>query len=1066
MLEKKEIPENWLLKYVELNYQTKYSVESVPEGCNPFSKKYSDETISQFCKDIFAVQLESPEAMYPNFLELRERYLSGVLSLCEWVYKKAIKIERCTGLIEYSTDLIDIAEQKQIWSDEMSDLRKELSHLSVIVYDLSISISYSDFSSMSPYEKFAAVLDEENIVHNLITLKESGYFHSQYLKDWLYDISKIGHLQTCLKVFAASKDNHFFEEEDLTTIALECCYKCEIATSPILGDMYQILEIVKGDDRTDNLQRYLRAANILKEYNIFKPLNYFLKYWNEDNIDNVRQLIIRITLQASKSTRTNHRKLQKDLIDLTELIFPFIPSEFCTSQFVKSLLLSGKFGLAKEYINECLNKENIVLSAAIEHFNSSPSSGHVSMGNAAECLSMIKPPTREIVKELNLIEAVKKLFRYGIQDLPVQIRLSKNKLEYIPKLLKQHPHIFSKSSEVVEIGALLGFDSSDDELLIIEMCAQEAYSRKEYEYCFDLCSLLIKKSFQPAWSLCNKLGLQDEYHNSEARKELIGFSMVHIPPDELEYNLKVWQILDSETSNQAGKRLNVGNDVKIELLKSYMEEVGHERSLTFSHLASKIEFLQLEERLTDIFEGTNISLDFVNRITNNMDDINNIVMELIGIGSDLHVVKLLCTTLNNINKTDVNTSEGWGDDTDIAFSSDDSDELLSLDLSFESLLKQTTIIILNSIIDKEKDFPAWLNEIGEKQLLFQVLLTNVLSLDQDLIGSFDSGMRTVLENGSIPSSIKIFILTNLIEHIDPVLKENTEKDEALLELYKTQNIISSISTTNDEINIETQDDKISLFQDLVTKSTQNDLEQLSNLLVIWSTEGETERNDWIINCYNTLYLKASTFGDMELIKFRYFSLNITISEETEREILDTIEDESTRVKYALLSNHENLREEFIKEINTDMFEDQELVSLVLRRGYIDKFAQGPVYHKLVSTLLLNNNLSENPSETEKSIVVPNGDLSLSLEYSILQLCNEEYWIHAGLLALAKYSVPSSYRTVLNGVKILDKCLNDILDTPLTEDTDVCSMISSRDILHLGQSVIRKFHKSEYCLSRQ
>ena len=79
------------------------------------------------------------------------------------------------------------------------------------------------------------------------------------------------------------------------------------------------------------------------------------------------------------------------------------------------------------------------------------------MKSALECLNLTPNPSKEIKKELNLIEGVKRLSQLGSRVLPVQVRLKKNKLDLIQELLNSYPYHYSQVNEVCIINLLILF---------------------------------------------------------------------------------------------------------------------------------------------------------------------------------------------------------------------------------------------------------------------------------------------------------------------------------------------------------------------------------------------------------------------------------------------------------------------------------------------------------------------------------------------------------------------------------------------------------------------------------
>jgi hypothetical protein len=127
----------------------------------------------------------------------------------------------------------------------------------------------------------------------------------------------------------------------------------------------------------------------------------------------------------------------------------------------------------------------------------------------------------EIKKELDLIEAIKRLDALGSEALPVQVRVAKNRLDYISKVLKTQPRAYKLLNDFIEIAELMGRGSNEDKLHVTLLAAESAFDQQDYFWASKACSDMIQQGFRAAWMICKKIGLCDDFHDLTIRLHLV-----------------------------------------------------------------------------------------------------------------------------------------------------------------------------------------------------------------------------------------------------------------------------------------------------------------------------------------------------------------------------------------------------------------------------------------------------------------------------------------------------------------------------------------------------------------
>lgn len=257
--------------------------------------------------------------------------------------------------------------------------------------------------------------------------------------------------------------------------------------------------------------------------------------------------------------------------------------------FCQALLRSGNFSLAKHYLYDLPNYENLVISVAQEYFNSCSSAMDKDMQLAQECLGLIKIPTAQAHEEQKLIDAVVKLsrledtYQVPMKDvLPIQVRRSRDRMSYLRQLLEppsasttggfkvpfdlsgastggasplsprgqpdpKKEEIYTNLDDLVALGRLLGCASSDAERQEIKLlAANRAFKAKDYDISSKWCVELTaspSSSLNGVWDLAYRLAMVEKV-DINIRTQLLAFAMRHAPQETLQSMISLWRALE------------------------------------------------------------------------------------------------------------------------------------------------------------------------------------------------------------------------------------------------------------------------------------------------------------------------------------------------------------------------------------------------------------------------------------------------------------------------------------------------------------------------------------------
>lgn len=219
--------------------------------------------------------------------------------------------------------------------------------------------------------------------------------------------------------------------------------------------------------------------------------------------------------------------------------------------------------------------EKLVIDAEREFFDNA-TSGNMNSGSmkqAWDCLKIL-PPTTEIKKEIDLIEATHSLIHeYKVQDrpgitiMPIQIRQSKNRLELISKLIFAKRDMYRRHEIALDLVRKLGY--GDDLLAKVKtlaMLANAALVEEDYIESYKLCQITVdaaqnqktagkSKSYydeidEAAWHSCFNLGKVEAFEDVNRRLDLLSMAMTLSPAENIRDVLIVWRKLDQGKPNQ------------------------------------------------------------------------------------------------------------------------------------------------------------------------------------------------------------------------------------------------------------------------------------------------------------------------------------------------------------------------------------------------------------------------------------------------------------------------------------------------------------------------------------
>lgn len=275
-------------------------------------------------------------------------------------------------------------------------------------------------------------------------------------------------------------------------------------------------------------------------------------------------------------------------IRLTRVYF----AEFAAA---KTLLNTHKVNLTQDVVQE------LVLAASREFYDNA-SSGNYNFGDmkmayewyannphllSSKCHSInffshfslnVASSSDEISREKEFIEATSRLSsfnvtsRSGIPLSPIEIRLTKDRLSLISRVLSSNDDAYKHSEYILELTQKLGFrGDAVAEVKTLAMIADTALQAEDFERAYTNSERMIEavlslrdtspeevstaEAVEVCWVSCYQLGRQGEFEDTSKKVSLLARALELCPADRLHEILGAWRRLETENLESRQEQL-------------------------------------------------------------------------------------------------------------------------------------------------------------------------------------------------------------------------------------------------------------------------------------------------------------------------------------------------------------------------------------------------------------------------------------------------------------------------------------------------------------------------------
>ncbi|KAF5311851.1 hypothetical protein D9619_003139 [Psilocybe cf. subviscida] len=452
------------------------------------------------------------------------------------------------------------------------------------------------------------IKDDEDMVR----LALACLYGSSRLDEW----PTMSRIFECLPVWNFPKDDEDLsgDEADTTVASLGAFVTPSTNQPPCTAQdlllFFKPLPPVSLSRALDILDVHLESGEILSRWSVAAPLRWFLQ--SSGNVAEQRSWATRMARRAGGSTDkldglddwnwllSDMWKLTGDGDSSTRGAFCLLTKYEVTSIFLAGLLSTGNFNIAKTMLHSPRHKiklsskavEDICLAASREFYDNS-SSGNYNFGDmklAFECLDVPRA-TETIIKEKEFIEATSRLCSFnvssapGVAITPLEIRLTKDKLSLISRVLSSNNDAYKHTQVILELGYKLGYGHDQvAEVKILAMLADTALQAEDFVRAYEnnermvqVVSELRRKSAlgvddgkareasEVCWIACFQLGRQSEFPDLDKKMTLLGYALELCPPEKINDVLTAWRRYESQDILRRQERLEhkrTGGQVK------------------------------------------------------------------------------------------------------------------------------------------------------------------------------------------------------------------------------------------------------------------------------------------------------------------------------------------------------------------------------------------------------------------------------------------------------------------------------------------------------------------------
>ncbi|KAF7799235.1 hypothetical protein EIP86_010467 [Pleurotus ostreatoroseus] len=409
-----------------------------------------------------------------------------------------------------------------------------------------------------------------------------------YGSDSLDEWPTMSRIFECLPAWSIPEDDDEADEADTTIVSLGAFVapstdrpRCS-PTDLLL--FFKPLSHSSLSRALDVLDVHLESGEILARWSVPAPLRWFLQSNNDPSEQ--RAWANRMARRAGGAddkleSEEDWDWLLEDMLKLAGSGDSSLKGAFClltkeevSRIFFGGLLASGRFDIAKAMLRspkallqlEPTAIENICLTSSQEFYDNA-GSGNYHFGDmklAYDCLD-VPPPSERVRREKDFIEATSRLCAYNLTSRPgtpispIEIRLTKDRLSLVSRVLASNPEAYKHTQVILELVHKLGFvNDVVAEVKTLAMLADTALNSEDFARAYENAEKMVDKvtdlratrsagdvdlerAIDVCWVSCFQLGRHPEFEETDKKLSLLGRAMEVCPADKIVDILAAWR---------------------------------------------------------------------------------------------------------------------------------------------------------------------------------------------------------------------------------------------------------------------------------------------------------------------------------------------------------------------------------------------------------------------------------------------------------------------------------------------------------------------------------------------
>ncbi|KAL1748551.1 secretory pathway protein Sec39-domain-containing protein [Schizophyllum fasciatum] len=462
-----------------------------------------------------------------------------------------------------------------------------------------------DFVLAAPLDMAAAVFEaskptlptHQRLVSNdedIVRLALACLYGNSSIDQW----STMSRIFECMPAWDITRDTGGEDEADTTIASLGAYVKpttSHITSTPAeLFVFFKPLPVIALSRALDVLDVHLEGGEILSRWSVAAPLQWFLQ--SNSDVEEQRAWANRMARRAGGvnpiSGIDDWEWLLQDMLKLAGKgengirgAFGLLPRDEVKRIFLSGVLSAGEFEVAKTLLYkmhrlrlDATTVEDVCLACSQEFYDNA-NSGNYTFGEmkmAYDCLS-VPPISDRIQTEKDFIEATSRLSSYnimsrpGIPITPIEIRLTKDRLSLVARVLATNEDAYRHPEVITELVRKLGLAADPAaEVKTLAMLADSALHAEDFARATESAERMVRAARalplpahgpaaraarDVAWAACFTLGRQPEFADAGRKAVLLGRALELCPPDRLHDVLAAWRRLEAEDMAARAARL-------------------------------------------------------------------------------------------------------------------------------------------------------------------------------------------------------------------------------------------------------------------------------------------------------------------------------------------------------------------------------------------------------------------------------------------------------------------------------------------------------------------------------